>query len=130
MKKLNPYIMFSGTCEKALAFYKKCLGGDIVSKQTFADSPVDAPDEYKHKIFNSEFRADDIHFMASDTLPGYDIVVGSNVALFLTFSIDEEQEKAFAQLSEGGKIIFPLENKFGMLVDKYGIQWMLSFSQE
>jgi len=66
MKRLNPYLMFPGSCKEALTFYQECLDGEIVSMQTFADSPVDVPPEHGHRIFNSEFRAEDVHFMASD----------------------------------------------------------------
>ena len=126
MKKLNPYLMFSGNCKEALTFYKACLDGEIVSMQTFADSPVDVPDEHKHRIFNAEFRAENVFFMASDDLPNHQVSRGSNFALFVIFSKKEEQEKVFSKLSDGGKVTFPLENGFGMLTDKFGIQWMLA----
>ena len=126
MKKLNPYLMFSGNCKEALTFYKECLDGEIVSMQTFANSPIDVPDEYAQRIFNSEFRAEGVFFMASDDLPNKQVNKGSNFALFVIFSEKEEQEKVYTKLSEGGKALFPLENGFGMLVDKFGIQWMLA----
>jgi len=131
MKKLKPYIIFQGKCEEALTFYKECLNGEITIMQTFEDSPLDMPEEYKQKIFNAEFQADDICFGASDSVPAYEIPIGKNFALFINFSEDEEIEKVFAKLSEGGTIIMPLEvsssgTRFGMLADKYGIQWMLA----
>lgn len=126
MKSLNPYVMFSGNCQEALTFYKECLDGEIVSMQTFGDSPIDVPDDAKDRIFNSEFRAGDVFFMASDDLPGHPVTRGTNVALFLVFSDMEEQESVFGRLSEGGKVLFPLANGFGMLTDRYGIQWMLA----
>lgn len=126
MKKLNPYLMFSGNCKEALTFYKECLNGQIVTLQTFADSPIDVPDEYGQRVFNSEFRADGAFFMASDDLPDKPVTRGSNFALFVVFSEKEEQENVFAKLSEGGEVSFPLESGFGMLVDRFGIQWMLA----
>jgi len=126
MKKLNPYLMFSGNCKEALMFYKTCLDGEILSMKTFAESPLDVPREHKNRIFNSEFRAEDFMFMASDDLPNNEVNLGSNFALFLSFTKKEEQEEAFTKLSEGGKVLFPLENGFGMLVDQFGIQWMLA----
>ena len=126
MMKLNPYLMFSGTCKEALDFYKEQLDGEIVSMQTMADSPLDVPDEHKHRIFNAHFRAGDLFFMASDDEPNNPLVQGGNFALFVTFSEKEEQERRFAGLSQGGKVLFPLENGFGMLADKFGIQWMLA----
>lgn len=112
-------------CREALEFYEKCFDGEIEMLQTFAESPVDVPEEYQHRIFNSRFRAGNVHFMASDDLPGNEVKIGSNFALLVTFSDKAEQKKVFDMLSEGGTVLFPAENDFGMLVDKYGIQWML-----
>jgi hypothetical protein len=38
MKSLNPYVMFSGNRREALTFHTECLGGEIVSLQTFQES--------------------------------------------------------------------------------------------
>ncbi len=64
--------------------------------------------------------------MASDDLPNNEVTIGSNFALFVTFSDKTEQERVFNKLSEGGKVLFPIKNNFGMLIDKYRIQWMLA----
>lgn len=124
--QLKSYLMFPGTCREALSFYKDCFNGEIVMMQTFEDSPVKVSVELKQRIFNSEFQAKGVHFMASDDLPTNKITVGSNFALFVTFADRNEEEKVFKKLSEGGKILFPIgENSFGMLVDKYNIRWMM-----
>ena len=124
--KLNPYLMFPGTCKEALNFYKEQLGGEILLMQTLEESPLDAPEQHKHRIFNAHFRSGDFFLMASDDQPDNPVVQGGNFALFVTFSEKEEQERIFAGLSRGGKVLFPLEHGFGMLADKFGIQWMLA----
>jgi PhnB protein len=130
MKKLSPYLIFPGTCKQALEFYKECFNGEFTLLQTFGDSPIQVPDDYKEKVMNAEFRAGDVSFMASDCMPSDEIPIGRNFALLIHFSEIEEQEKVFNKLLAGGKVIMPLEDsfggaRFGMLVDKYGIQWML-----
>ena len=126
MKQVKPYLMFPGKCKEALTFYKECLNGEIAILQTYADSPIDVAEESKNRIFNSEFQADGINFMASDDLPNNKVTIGSNFALFVTFSDRAEHKRVFNKLSEGGKVLFPIENNFGMLIDKYRIQWMLA----
>ena len=126
MKQVMPYLMFSGNCREALMFYKTCLNGEITSIQTVGESPLNVPDEYQDRIFDSEFRAENIRFKASDDMPGQEVAIGANFALFVTFSNHAEQKQVFNKLAEGGHIQFPLENNFGMLVDKYRIQWMLA----
>ena len=128
MKSLKPYLIFSGNCEEALTFYSACLNGEITMLHRFADSPLDVPEESKEKVFNSEFRAESVRFMASDNLPPYSTTVGTNFALFIAFSDEQEQESVFAKLSEGGKTLMPLNRGFGMLEDTYGVRWMLALA--
>ena len=129
MKQLIPYIMFPGTCKEALNFYTECLGGEITRLQTVAESHLQVAGEHKQRIFDSEFKADKIRFKASDDDPNQPLVAGQNFALFVDFSDETEQRAAFEKLSGGGKVLFPLEQTFGMVVDKYGIQWMLNLAK-
>ena len=126
MKQAMPYLMFSGNCREALMFYKTCFKGEILSMQTVEEAPFDVPPEHKERIFDSEFRAENVQFKASDDMPGNEVAVGTNFAIFVTFSDQAEQKRVFEELSQGGHIQFPLENNFGMLVDKYQIQWMVA----
>ena len=122
MKQAIPYLMFSGNCREALTFYADCLGGEITSLQTAGESPLDVPDGMADRVFDSEFRADNLRFKASDDMPGHEVTAGSNFALFVTFDDRTEQKRAFNNLAEGGHVQFPLDNNFGMLVDKFRIQ--------
>lgn len=126
MKKLNPYLIFDGNCREVMNFYKECLSGQINKMQTYGESPIKMPDEASDRIFDSELQADEVIIKASDNMPNAITDVGKNFALFVKFSDGEEQTKVFEALSVGGNITFPLENGFGMVSDKYGIQWMLA----
>lgn len=127
MKQLLPYLMFSGNCREALHFYAASLEGEITHLQTVGDSPLAAPAEHQDRIFDAEFQADHIRFKASDDMPSQLTAAGTNFAMFLTFSDSTQQKQTFARLSVGGQIQFPLENGFGMLLDQFGIQWMLAY---
>jgi PhnB protein len=122
--------MFPGTCREALAFYEGCFEGTITMMQTFEESSLDVPEGYDDKIFNSEFRSGDLVLMASDVLPGNEMTAGNNIALFVTFTKETELLNTFNKLSAGGRILFPVEENFGMLVDTFGIQWMLEYKNE
>lgn len=126
MKQLNPYLIFSGNCKEAMTFYQTCLGGEIALMQTFGESPIEVPPEHQHRIFNTIFKSERILIMASDDLPTHPVNKGSNFALFVNFSDQTEQQDVFAKLSEGGTVLMPLEGNFGMLSDKFGIQWMFA----
>jgi len=48
---------------------------------------------------------------------------------------DDELSGYFEKLAEGGAVVMPLENapwgdKFGMLTDKFGIQWMVNVTAQ
>lgn len=135
MKSLNPYINFSGKCREALDFYKECFHGEVPTLSTFADAPGETDEKYKQNVMHSEFRAEGVFFMATDGMPGREAAVGDNISLTLDFADEGEQARVFEALSRGGKVMQPLEDtfwgaKFGMLVDRFGIQWMLNCTEE
>jgi PhnB protein len=54
--------------------------------------------------------------------------VGNNVTLNINWEDVAEMTKAFEGMSEGGKVLMPLEHQFwdatyGMFVDKFDITW-------
>jgi PhnB protein len=68
--------------------------------------------------------------MASDAM-GHPVKTGTNVTLNVNFESVSDQEKIFNKLSKGGNITMPLQDtfwgaRFGMLTDKFGINWMFN----
>jgi len=133
MNPIVPYLNFEGNGFEALAFYEKALNGKILFSQSFGDSPMGAqtPDDYKNKLMHGSLRAGELMFMASDTPPHYEVKRGNNISLSLNFNTIDEMEKVFNGLSEGGNVVMPLQEtfwaeRFGLLTDKYGINWMFN----
>ena len=127
MATLIPYIVFSGNCREALEFYAVVFNGKVVSIQTFGEAPIDFPETSKDRIFNSEFKAGNIHFKASDdSPPNQTVTQGSNFSLFVSFANKQFKKEAFEALAKAGKVLFPLDENFGMLKDKFGMQWMFT----
>ncbi len=105
MAALIPYLVFSGNCREALEFYATVFKGEVVSIQTFGEAPIDFPDESKDRIFDSEFKAGNIHFKASDDFPPNQTVTkGSNFSLFVYFSDTQFKKEAFNELSKDGNV--------------------------
>lgn len=131
MKSLNPYIDFGGRCREALEFYCDCFGGEVVALTTYADARIEAPLAFANHVLHAEFRAGKVHFMASDGRADQPAAIGTHIMLALTFSSIAEQEATFARLAAGGNVVQPLHDafwgdRFGMLVDRFGLYWMLS----
>lgn len=131
MASLQPYLIFPGTCEQALALYADCLGGTVRIRQRFSDAPFPVAESDRHRILHAEFSAGNIAFGASDGMPGDDIPVGRNVALMVNFDDEPSLERAWRGLLDGGEAIMPLNDgdgapRFGMVIDRHGLQWMLA----
>jgi PhnB protein len=130
----TPYIMFNGNCEEALNFYASALGGKINNLMRFEGSPVEpmAAKGEKRKILHSSFEAKGVTFMASDAgQGGPQLNKNGMVHLCLNFEDPREQKKVFNALAAGGEVGMPLQEtfwgaKYGMLTDKFGVNWMLN----
>lgn len=130
--ELNPYLSFDGRCEAAFKFYEKVLGGRIVAMMTYRDTPMkdQMPAESHGKIVHARLTVGERVLMGSDAPPGrYEPTKGITVIL----GIDQpaEAERVFKALSENGNVQMPIAEtfwaqRFGMLVDQFGIPWMVN----
>jgi PhnB protein len=130
--QLNPYLLFNGQCEAAFKFYAEVLGGKIVAMITHAGTPAESqvPSEWRDKIMHARLVVDGKVLMGSDAPPGrYEEPKGFSVAI----GVDkpEDAERIFHALAEKGTVRMPLQKtfwatRFGMLVDRFGIAWMIN----
>jgi PhnB protein len=132
MQAITPYINFNGNGAEALAFYAKALDGKIMHSQTFGESGMPISDEAKGRIMHALFEADKLQFMISDCQPGKEVTSGNQVHLSLNFHSLELINKTFTNLSDGGSVTMELQDtfwgaRFGMLEDKFGVNWMFNF---
>jgi PhnB protein len=131
MKTLTPYLSFHGTCEAALKFYAEAFNGTITELKRFGDAPAGAsPHPNKDHVMHARFEAEQVKLMASDGRDK-DSTGEPQISLSVELTDRAEQEKVFGKLSAGGKVTMPLADqfwgaRFGMLVDKFGIHWMLN----
>jgi len=143
MKSVNPYLNFNGNAEEAFNFYKTVFGGEFQAVQRLSDMPETpgmppmAESERKKIVHISLPIGKANMLMASDVFEGYGQgkVAGNNVHLSLEAETKAEADKIFNALSAGGKVTMPLGLQFwgayyGMLTDKFGILWMMSFNEK
>ncbi len=130
--RLNPYLFFDGQCEAAFRFYERCLGGKIEALMTHAGTPAEAqvPPEWRDKILHAHLVVNSEAIMASDAPPGrYEKPQGFSVALQV--KDPAEAERVFRALAENGQVRMPMQEtffaaRFGMLIDQFGIPWMIN----
>jgi PhnB protein len=139
MIKINPYLNFAGNAEEAFSFYKSVFGGEFAMLQRFKETPEadKVPAEEQDKLMHVALPIGGNVLMATDALEsmGQKLAVGNNIALSLSVESQAEADRIFAALSPGAKIDMPLQKTFwgayfGMLTDKFGIQWMVSFDED
>jgi PhnB protein len=87
-----------------------------------------------NKIMHAMLEADNgITFMAADTPTGMEYKEGASISMSLSGDNETELRGYWDKLSAGGKITMPLEkapwgDTFGMLTDKFGINWMVNIA--
>ena len=141
MATVNIYLTFNGNCEEAFKFYQSVFGGEIPYMGRFKEMPPgeDAklnPGEENRIMHVSLPISKETMLMGSDTggdwATGYS--QGNNFTISITADTKQEADKLFKGLSAGGKVTMPpgktfWSEYFGMLTDKFGINWMVSFDE-
>ena len=130
--QLLPYLHFNGDCETAFRYYERCLGAKIEAMLTHAGSPAEqhVPAEWRSKILHARLVVGEAVLMASDSPPGhYQKPQGFSVSIQI--SEPARADDIFRALADGGTVIMPFGQtfwapRFGMLVDKFGIPWMVN----
>jgi PhnB protein len=137
MATINPYLNFPGNTEEAFNFYKSVFGGEFIMLQRFKDTPEAdklSPAE-QDKIMHVALPIGQGNIlMATDALDsmGQKLVNGTNMSIAIATDSEQEADKLFNGLLNGGKADMPLQKTFwnayfGMLTDKYGVQWMINY---
>ena len=133
--QLNAYLTFNGQCEEAFKFYERCLGGKIVAMMPHEGTPVaeHVPAEWRNKILHARLTVGVQVMMGSDAPPGrYEEPKGFSVSVQI--KDPAEAERIFQALAENGKVQMPIQQtfwaaRFGMLMDQFGIPWMINCEQ-
>ncbi|HVP36575.1 MAG TPA: VOC family protein [Terriglobales bacterium] len=137
MVTINPYLNFEGNTEEAFKFYRSVFGGDFSRLQRFKGVPGTeklSPQESEKIMHVSLPIGKHNLLMGTDALEsmGHKLIPGNNFSLLISTESKEEAKKIFDGLASGGKIEMPLADAFwgayfGMLQDKFGIHWMVSY---
>jgi PhnB protein len=138
MATINPYLSFNGNCEGAFKFYKSIFGGEFEYIGRYKDMPGEqsVPDTEKEKIMHVSLPiGGNTVLMGADSSEYFGVVTkfGDNISLSINTEKEEDAKRIFKALSEGGKILMPLEKTFwstlfGHVVDKFGIYWMVNYN--
>ncbi len=137
MATINPYINFNGNAEEAFAFYKSVFGGEfekIIRFKELSSPEFPVAESEANKIMHIALPIGKNILIANDVPESMGRVNENENRSKISISAEskEEADKLFSGLSAGGKAEMPIMDSpwgpyFGMLRDKYGIEWTVEF---
>lgn len=137
MRAINPYLNFNGNTEEVFTFYKSVFGGEFAMVMRFGEVEDQSflSDDEKDRIMHIALPMGSSILMGSDVPKAMGKVsTGTNMAISISAESREEADRIYAGLAEGGDATMPMDDAswgdyFGMLTDKFGIQWMISYTE-
>ena len=141
MTTINPWINFNGNAEEAFTFYKSVFGGEfgkVVRFKDLAGPEFAVPEAEAEKIMLIT-----LPIGGGSELMGNDVpaVLGkvnereNRSKISVRTESKEEADRLFTGLSAGGEVEGPVGDSpwgsyAGMFRDKYGIEWIIEFSDK
>ncbi|MGY3128578.1 PhnB protein [Agrococcus sp. UYP33] len=131
---LNPYLAFGRQAREAMNFYHGVFGGDLVVS-TFGESGMSQGADDADLVMHAQLTTADGHtLMGADTPPTMPQPTGTQQ---VSLSGDDAVAltRYWEALRDGANVLEPLVESpwgdtFGMLVDRWGVLWMVNIAGE
>lgn len=130
-QKITTFLMFDGRAEEAMNFYVSVFDrAEILSIQRYGSDQAGAEGSVVHAVFSLCGQL----FMCMDSNVKHDFTFTPSISLYVACATEEEIDRLFAQLSQGGSVLMPLaaypfSPKFAWVADKYGVSWQLNLER-
>jgi len=129
--QVQPYLFFDGRAEEAIEFYKKTLGAEVDMLMRWKDCPDKSmcTSANENKVMHASLKIGQARVMASDGRnTGHPDFKG--FALSLDAKDETDADRMFNALSTDGQVTMPMSKtffspRFGMVADKFGVNWMI-----
>lgn len=137
MKGANPYLNFPGHTLEAFEHYRSVIGGEflgLLRYRDFGDNGMNVPEDELDRIAHIALPLGGENIlMGTDSLKSQELTMGNNFYIHLEADTPDEAERVFDGLANGGTVEMPLApvewaEKYGMCRDRFGVQWMISFT--
>ena len=131
--KLEGYLFFNGRAEEAIGFYQRALGAEVLMMMRMKDSPepppADCPPADDNHVMHACLKIGETQLMLSDGMAAGPTDF-RGFSLSVSVKDEAEARRVFGALAEGGEVRMPLGKTFfspcfGMLVDRFGVSWMV-----
>lgn len=134
MPSLNPYLSFKNQAREAMTFYRSVFGGDLdISTFGQYEGMVQDPSENDLVMHAQLSTLDGFVLMGADTPSGVEYREPAGISVSVSGDDETALQAYWDALSEGGTVVMPFETppwggRFGMLTDRFGIDWMLALN--
>ena len=142
MTTVNIYLTFNGNCLEAFELYRSVFGGEFPYVGKFNEMPPQegmpplSAEEAERIMHISLPISKETVLMGSDTggewAKGF--IQGNNFSISVNADNTADADRIYNGLSSGGEAKMPMSKTFwspyfGMLTDKFGINWMVSVEE-
>jgi len=127
-RRTATHLMFAGEASSAMELYASIFPNFRVEQlERYAPSEPGAEGLVKR----ADVSFGDHALVVIDSPVKHDFTFTPAMSLFVDCDNTEELERAFAALSEGGKVFMPLDDygfskRFGWCSDRFGVSWQLN----
>ena len=134
MAILNPYLSFRTHARDAMEFYQSVFGGDLtISTFGAFDGMVQDPAEQDLVMHAQLTTPEGFVLMASDTPSGMPHSAPAGISVSVSGDDEAALQGYWDALADGGTVVMPFEvppwgGRFGMLTDRFGIDWMIALN--
>lgn len=130
--KVTTFLMFEGQAEEAMNLYVSLFDdSEIISIERFGQT-IPGPEG---TVYQATFTLAGRPFRAFDSPAPHNFTFTPSISLFVTCETQEELERLYTSLMEGGEAAMPLgdygfSRQFGWVVDRFGVSWQLNLPFE
>jgi len=130
--QVSAYLSFKGDCEAAFHFYQDNLGATLGLLFRYGDTPMAdvVPEGWDTRIMHGSVKIG-VQLLEGADVPPERYEKPQGFSLSLNLPGVAEAEAVFEKLANGGRVIYPIaktfwSERFGMVVDRFGIPWMVN----
>ena len=133
MPTLSPYLSFRDNARNAMEFYRTVFGGELTMTTFGEGQATDDPSE-KNLIMHGQLTTPSgFTLMGADTPSSMEHTPGNTMSVSLFGTEHEELTGYWNALAVDAQFTMGLDaapwgDTFGMLTDKFGVQWMVNIS--
>jgi predicted 3-demethylubiquinone-9 3-methyltransferase (glyoxalase superfamily) len=130
-RSVSTFLMFQeGNAEEAMGWYVSLFPGSQVTNLE-RWGPNEQGPEGKLKGASVTLCGHELRFF--DSAPVHDFTFTPSISLFAECESEDELDRLFTSLSEGGQVFMPVSNygfstRFGWCSDRFGVSWQLNLA--